>query len=68
MDELKGKVIKISLNSSYGLMCVTGPFIALKDNFVEIISRVSKKIEYYSIYNIKSISIIGDINSEEDNQ
>lgn len=61
MKDFKGKIIKVILESNSGVICMTGPFVKCEDNFLAILNTFTKRIEYYSITHIKSITIIGDI-------
>ena len=61
MKDFEGKIIKIYLDSSYGVVCITGPFMKFEDNFLVMLNPITKKIEYYSMYYIKTITIVGDI-------
>ena len=61
MNDFKGKIIKICLNSNTGYVCETGAFIDMKDDFVVIKNIASNKIQYISKFNIKYIEIIKEI-------
>ncbi|MCI1245534.1 MAG: hypothetical protein LKG11_06280 [Bacilli bacterium] len=65
MEDFDGKVIKVTLNSSYGVVCATGPFVKIENNFLVMINSISEKIEYYSLYYVKTIMIMGDIDPDD---
>ena len=65
MKDFIGKLIKVFVNSNYGYICVTGPFVKIENNFLVIVNQVTKKIEYYSMYNVKTVTIIRDIVPED---
>lgn len=64
MSDFEGKIVKVILNSSCGVICATGPFVKITDNFLVLINTITDKLEYYSMYYIKSITIMRDTDKE----
>ena len=60
MKDFENKKIKITLNSNSGWVSVTGAYIKQEDNFLVFYNPLLKIIQYFSIYYIKSIEILGD--------
>lgn len=65
MEDFKGKIIKVTLNSDSGIVVVTGPFIKSVDGFIVLKNPVNKTIEYFSMYFVKSVSIVRDIKDND---
>lgn len=66
MKDFEKKIIKVNLNSDSGWVCITGKFIKMEENFLVIINNLNKKIEYISMFYIKTIEILGDIPLEDE--
>lgn len=64
MKDFEGKRIKLNLNVDSGWTNVSGAFIKMENNFIVIYNEMLKKIQYFSLYSIRSIEILKDI--EED--
>ncbi|MFA6624157.1 MAG: hypothetical protein WCS80_00090 [Bacilli bacterium] len=65
MLDFKNKVIKVNLNTESGLMIITGPYIKSEENFLVVYNPLTEKIEYLSMYIIKSVSIVRDIEPDD---
>ena len=60
MDNLKGKILKICLNSMSGIITETGVCLGTDSDFIIINNHFNKKIQYISKYYIKYIEILSD--------
>lgn len=60
MEDFKGKIIKVYLASDSAYTCETGYFIKLEDNFLVIKNHRTGKIDYFCLYFVKSIQIVGE--------
>ena len=68
MNDFKGKVVRVSLNSSYGIICAIGAFIKMDNYFLVLLNQITQKVEYYSMFNIKSITIVDEISSDDNTE
>lgn len=68
MKEFENKKIRITLNSNSGWVSVTGAYIKEEGNFLVFYNPLIKKIQYFSMYFIKSVEILGDYKEDEENE
>lgn len=68
MCDFVGKSVKVLLNSDSGYICQSGAFIKMDDNFIVIKSDISKKIEYLSLFNVKSVEILKPVGVDDDEE
>ncbi len=60
MDNLKGKILKIYLNTMSGIVVETGVCLGADSDFIIINNQFSKKIQYISKFYIKYFEILNE--------
>lgn len=68
MKDFEHKKIKITLNSNSGWLAVTGAYLKEEDNFLVFYNPMIQKIQYLSMFYIKSVEILGDYKEGEQNE
>lgn len=65
MKDFEGKIIRVIFNSTYGTITETGKYIKNGDSFLVMEAEHTKKIEYISMYAVKTVEIVGDVYGHE---
>lgn len=65
MCDFNGKIIKVFLNSNNGMICETGPFYKIDNDFLVMKNEYTGKIQYLSKANIKYVEILRDIDDKD---
>ena len=66
MKDFEGTKIKVYLNSNYGWVFVTGAYVKCENNFLAIYNPQVKKIQYFSLFCIKDVEIMGEYKENEE--
>ena len=66
MKDFEHKKIKITLNSNYGWVSMTGAYIKEEKNFLVIYNPLIKSLQYISLFFIKTIEILGEYKEGDD--
>ena len=64
MKDFEGKILKIYMNNTGGLVCLRADYIRFSDGFFVVMDSASKRIRYINKDCIRSIEIVGDIDEE----
>ena len=62
MEELIGLKVKVVLNNTSGFITITGKVIKVFDNFILLDTQIGP--QYFSVYHIKRILVLGDSDEE----
>ena len=66
MKDFEGKKIKVYLNANDGGVFVTGADVKCENNFLAIYNPQVKKIQYFSLFCIKDVEIMGEYKENEE--